>query len=426
MRFPLSPLPPPAAPRRRLWLLAVLLLGFGAFLRFHPQPGFKGVGFDEALYREYALKLESFGIGAYPEICEVYVEDQRKPDSIAKLPPTRFLYVFSGWCWKKIRFGDAPPANPKAADFPRTDPILRSLHEVSGGFTVLLLALTGIWVWRAAGPHWALGILALMACAPVQIHMGQHALIDGVFAFWATLCLWALWENLQAPNRPGRLFTYGAALAALVLVKENAFFVCAGIAALLGVNRWARFGAVTPRLLLISCLGPCAGWVVLVWLAGGLPAFFEIYTLLVHKAQHLPYAIKTGDGPWHRYLLDALLVSPWIVCLAIGGVFSGLKQNRWLLYLAVFVAVTYALMCNVRHGMNLRYATIWEFPTRALALAQIVELSRRSAQRHLLWAAAAVALLCVYDLRQYRVFFQDFPLYELAPEGLLRAVKILK
>jgi hypothetical protein len=37
-----------------------------------------------------------------------------------------------------------------------------------------------------------------------------------------------------------------------------------------------------------------------------------------------------------------------------------------------------------------------------------------------------VALLCVYDLRQYRVFFQDFPLYELAPEGLLRAVKILK
>lgn len=426
MRFPPSPILSPAAPRFRLWLLVVLLVGFGAFLRFHSQPGFKGVGFDEALYREYALKLEHFGIGAYPEICQIYVEDQRKPDSIAKLPPTRFLYVFSGWCWKKFRFGDAPPANPKAADFPQTDPTLRSLREVSGGFTVLLLALTGIWVWRAAGPHWALGILALMACAPVQIHMGQHALIDGVFAFWATLCLWALWENLQAPSRTGWLFTYGAALAALVLVKENAFFVCAGIAALLGVNRWARFGAVTPRLLLVSCLGPCAGWVVLVWLAGGLPAFVEIYTLLVHKAQHLPYAIKTGDGPWHRYLLDTLLVSPWIVCLAIGRVFSGLKQNRWLLYLAVFVAVTYALMCNVRYGMNLRYATIWEFPIRALALAQVVELSRRSAQRHLLWAAAAVALLCVYDLRQYRVFFQDFPLYELAPEGLLRAVKILK
>jgi hypothetical protein len=118
--------------------------------------------------------------------------------------------------------------------------------------------------------------------------------------------------------------------------------------------------------------------------------------------------------------LDTLLVSPWIVCLSLGGAFSGLKQNKWLLYLAVFVAVTYALMCNVCYGMNLRYATIWELPIRALALAQILELSRRFSQRQWLWTAAAVALLCVYDVRQYRVFFQETPLYELAPEGLLR------
>ena len=55
---------------------------------------------------------------------------------------------------------------------------------------------------RMAGRGTALAVLALMACAPTQIHMSQHALVDGFFTFWATLTLWMLWENLRQPLRP--------------------------------------------------------------------------------------------------------------------------------------------------------------------------------------------------------------------------------
>jgi hypothetical protein len=37
-----------------------------------------------------------------------------------------------------------------------------------------------------------------------------------------------------------------------------------------------------------------------------------------------------------------------------------------------------------------------------------------------------IALLCTLEARQYRIFFVENDLYELAPVDLLRAVKILK
>ena len=85
-------------------------------------------------------------------------------------------------------------------------------------------------------------------------------------------------------------------------------------------------------------------------------------------------------------------------------------------------------MCNIKYGMNLRYANIWDTPLRVLALNQM--------NLHLQFAADAtgwpfsfdggVGLLCALELRQYVILFVHYPLYELVSEGLLRALKILK
>ena len=96
------------------------------------------------------------------------------------------------------------------------------------------------------------------------------------------------------------------------------------------------------------------------------------------------------------------------------------------LFLALFVGLTYALMCNVKYAMNLRYATIWDLPLCALAAAQVGDVTKVFGCRRNLANALVLAALCAYGLRQYLVFFSDFGLYELVSEGLLRAVKILK
>ena len=299
-----------------------LILAVGIFLRLPPMlfaahkaplrslsaihfnPGFDGIGYDENLYRGYVDDLTRYGLVSYPDFAERYLVVQtRLPGAI--LPPTRFVYVYSGYLCHLVFDTDS----------------LTSLRIASSIFSMLLLLLGCLFAWRLGGAVMGISVTALMAFAPTQIHMSQHALIDGVFAFWATLSLWLLWENLQRPDRLRWLTAYAFSLAVMVLTKENALFAYVALLTLLAANYWLRFGIVTRSLLGFSVLGPLGGVVTLVFLCGGADTFYQVYRLLVSKASVLPYAIATGDGPWYRYLVDLLLMSPIIFLLACGGDF---------------------------------------------------------------------------------------------------------
>ena len=385
----------------------------GASLHFlapiHPQPAFNRVGFDEGLYREYVNGLSKAGLGSYPQIVQEYIEVQQKlPGSI--LPPLRFLYIFTAYLWHSI-FG------PEA---------LQALHQVAAFFSVLTLALATLFAWRLRGPVWAVAIAALMSVAPTQIHMSQHALVDGFFTFWALLVLWLFWENLQAPRNWAWLLGYVVSLALLVLTKENSFFMWIALVALLITNRWLGFGRVTREIVIGTVLGPILGVVGLVFLAGGIDVFIQSYQLSVGKNFQLPYAILTGDGPWYRYLVDLLLVSPIVLILAIAAVFRLNGTMKPELFMTIFIAASYLVMCNVKYGMNLRYANMWDFPLRFLAFCEIAWLASFAKRFQTTIITVAVLFLVAIEFHQYIVIAVHYPLYELVPYDLLHALHILK
>lgn len=416
---------------RKLYLTVLcVVLSIGAFLRLpvsvflgpnaplrslavlHPNSKWAEMdrmGMDEGLYRDYLDELIETGITSYPKIVQHYMEVQR-PLTGSILPPMRFLYIFAGYLWH-VLFGSEA---------------LAALNNVASFFNVLTLVLSMAFAWRMKGPGCALGIAALMAFAPTQIHMSQHAFVDGFFTFWALLALWALWENLRAPRNWFWLATYLAALCFLVLTKENAFFVFVGVMAVIVLNRWLQIGTVTRELLLATFLGPLLGVTILVLLAGGLQALIAAYQLSVTKNFELPFAIVTGDGPWYRYLIDLLVVSPVVLILAFGTIFRLDATKKPEILCFVFIAASYLVMCNIKYGQNVRYAIIWDMPLRLLAFGQIAALSALWPRYRTLILGGAVAVVCALDLRQYIIFFVQFPLYELVPDGLLRALHILK
>ena len=418
----------PIAPQRRapffIALVAVIVLGgwlrlpaglftTGSTLHslgaLHPTPAFSGIGFDEGLYREYVNALSKTGLSGYPDIAEKYIELQSKlPASV--LPPVRFLYIFAGYLCRSL-FGTEA---------------LAALRNVAALFSILTLLLATVFTWRLKGRSVVLCVAALMAVAPTQIHMSQHALVDGFFSFWALLCLWLFWENLQAPNRVGWLIAYIIAFALLVLTKENAFFVFVALIVIMACNRWLKFGVVSPSLFLGTIAGGLLGCVILIFLAGGLTNLIAIYQLSVSKNYLLPYAIATGDGPWYRYLVDLLLVSPVILILALAALFHLDRRQRPELFLGLFIAASYLIMCNIKYGMNLRYANMWDLPLRVLACSSLLSLSSYW-QKYSRWIlSGAIVLICLFEFRQYIILFVRYPLYELVTEGLLRALHILK
>jgi len=415
--------------RSRNYFIAALclILVFGIFLRIpsplfsdpdgplralgslHPKAKFDQVGFDEGLYRQYVNQLSVAGLSSYPDIVDRYIEVQKGLTG-SILPPLRFLYIFTAYLWHQI-FGTEA---------------LASLHAVASFFSILTLLLSTVFAWRLKGPACALAVAALLSVAPTQIHMSQHALVDGFFTFWALFVLWMLWENLRAPRNWLFLTFYSLGLCLMVLTKENAFFVFVAISVIIVANRWLQFGTVTRELLLCTVAGPLLGFVVLVFLAGGLETLRTSYQLSVSKNYQLTYAIMTGDGPWYRYLVDLLLVSPLVLLLALGSSFRLERAQKPELFVFTFIAASYLVMCNIKYGMNLRYANMWDLPLRILAFGQLAFFCSRLSRYRTLALGAAVALLCAIELRQYIVLFVQFPLYELVPEGLLRALHILK
>ena len=412
---------------RRIVIVAMIIsLAVGIFLRLpahifesgsalspiaplHPKAAFNEKGFDEGLYAEYTRKLDQFGLSAYPLIVKDYVERQERLGR-SILSPLRFLYIFSGYVWHRI-FGSEE---------------LQALKNVASLFSILTLCLSTLFAWRFKDRTWALGAAVLMAVAPTQVHMSQHALVDGFFTFWAVLVLWLFWENLQAPKDWRWLGAYIVALALLLVTKENSFFVWVGLLALLVTNRWLQFGTVGREIIIATVIGPLLGTVMLILLAGGISELIHTYRYSMAKNLELPYAIATGDGPWFRYLVDLMLVSPIVLLLALGTMFrlDRTKKTEW--FMAIFIAASYLVMCNLKYGMNLRYANMWDLPLRFLALSEIVWLASLAKQFRGAIVATAVALLAAIEFHQYIVLAVRYPLYELITHDLLEALKILK
>ena len=379
------------------------------FAALHPNPQDKTGGYDERLYEGYVNIVSSQGITAYPDLVDGYIEKQ-KTISGSILPPLRFLYIFFGYVWHSL-FGT---------------PARVALGYVSSVFSILTLLLSTLFASRFGRPGYALGIAALMAVAPTQLHMSQHALIDGFFAFWVLLALWALWENLQAKDSWPWLIVYSCALTAMVLTKENSFFAWIGIVALLVSNRWIKFGHVGRNLVIATFLGPALGIIILVWLAGGIGTLIATYQLSVSKNYQLDYAIANGSGPWHRYLVDLLLVSPLVLILALGALFSLTREKKLEWFCVVFIAASYLIMCNIKYGMNLRYANMWDLPLRFLAFSQLVMISSFVTRWRWFLLTAMTTLVCAVEFRLYIVLAVNYPLYELVTSGLMHALKMLK
>src|SRR5205085_7865189 len=121
-----------------------------------------------------------------------------------------------------------------------------------------------------------------------------------------------------------------------------------------------------------------------------------------------------------------LLVSPIILILAFGTVFRLNRAMKPELFMSIFIAASYLVMCNIKYGMNLRYANMWDLPLRILAFSQLVRISSFIPRWRLISLVMMTGLVCAVEFRQYIVLAVNYPLYELVTPGLMHALKILK
>ena len=392
---------------------ALIILFVGVTLRILPFFGVPDrLTVDEHLYMTNVRMLEQIGPFQYPVLVNTYVQTQAKMDMVM-LPPTRFVYIFLGWAWDTV-FHSGPRM---------------SLRYVAGIFSVLSFLLSGLFAFRLGGSRFALVVAALMAVSPMELMLAHRELVDGVFAFWALCSLWLLWENMQRPGRLGWLAAYGGSVAVMVLTKENAFFASfamGGIICTAALFPRLNLGKPTWSIVAATFVGGAAGVLVLISLAGDPRTLMEVYRLLVSKAEKMTFAYESGGGPWFRYIVDLMLVSPAVLLPAIGGIFGLRRESRQGIFLLLFVVFSCAVMVNVRNGMNLRYATMWDMPLRFLAAGPILQMAGAVRRAPVLAGVALVALIGGIELHQYWLLFVQHDLGDPITQFLMYALEIVR
>ncbi len=390
------------------WSLVVIVAMFGAYFRFklHRNPDYD-LGFDEKIYVAYVDRLEEHGIGSYPSVFSDYVEQVKKAEFVF-LPPSRAGYIVPAWALTKLTKWDSYEA----------------LRIVSAAGSWLFALAGFLFARRWVTPRMALAVLGILICAPLQIHLSQYAFIDSVAAFWSLMTVASVWECFQKPAQIRWATVASLSVWALIVTKQEiATFV--GLFLLCALLLGKRLGLTTdrrPAFIGLACGGLIATFSLIV-IAGGTSTLLETFQIYFERAQTLPYTIATGDGPWHRYLLELLLVSPLVFLLALCGIFRGQPAGAVGKYWLLFLVSTYAIMCNIRYGMNLRHTAMWDFPLSLFAVVAISSLTTRL-RRPTAWATALTALVCLVSFRQYNTIFRG--LYDTDPHFMLRAVRILK
>jgi hypothetical protein len=381
------------------WVGCVLALAIAAGLVLrYPETAWR-VSADEGTYFGYASRIARDGLTALPSLTREQLED---PVSRATAPsPLRLAVVLP----------DALAVRLLGDDYP-------SLQRVSLLALLALLVVAFAGFRRAAGTQVATAVALLLAVSPLQLGMARRALGDSLNTTLWTVSIFLCVEALADDWRRGWL-AVAAAFTATLLAKEFNLVLLPIALVLLAADAAMRRRAPSPLAVACSTALPLALATIAIVLAAGGPATaLESLVATVRQVSANEYAIRFGGGPWYRYVVDFLVLSPWTVLLYL--VWLGmLAETRhvdrrllaWALLPILYLA---ALSLTARF---VRWAMPLDVPIRLGAVLAIGGLLRgRLAAARLV----AVGLLMIVDIRSFLTFFVTADIYDPTSDLLLR------
>ncbi len=336
---------------------------------------------DEGLYRAYMRHLDQHGLASFPELFD---EATRFASSDSHEAPYRVGYIALTWVCAKV-FG----------------PTFEALTYLS--FACQVLLVLGVWrVGRRVLPECAAAFTALaLACSPLLLRLAPQPLTDTPATLGAALSVLTFLDLLARPRR-GALLAFVASFTFALSVKELALLLAPCLFALWALERWRKSTELRFADLLFALTAPgalCLGlWMLAAWDTSA--ALRYLWTGL-HSTGANPYMQAESIGPWYRYLVELLLLSPLPSLLAAAAAGHALLKRgddersrdavRWVVFAAVLLAVAGPL------PKNIRFFAILELPLRALEVAALTHLARRVFDTRAR-AAALAALLALVAL----------------------------
>lgn len=402
---------------RVIRIAASILILFSVMTAFMstPQEDEFAVLADEGYYFTYALSVKEGGIGMIPLLLKNHFADE----AVQAFPhPGRIGHVLLGAFWFLI--------------FPDT---FSSLALLSLLCYALFLFVSFVFSRKYFGETTAFLYTVLLSVHPLFLSSAHRVLPDSILNLFWTLSFWLFLDFLMEKKKASFL-GFVAAFSISLTVKESSLILLPFFAAAFLVKKYVFHEKLNDHYLIGACLLPLAiaGSLFLVFLGGWQNAFTLAKFIL---GIHFPHAVTNvyslyGMGPWYKFIMDDMMMSPWTVLLAIGFFFHALakidKFPQPVVFLALFLVLVYAPIALLKFTKIIRFVMSLEIVVCLFAVLMLQEFCLNiKTSRH--WAVMLLLGLVFYIYMQnylsFVYLFQKNMIYDPISMWLLVARRIV-
>jgi len=360
---------------------------------------------DEGCYLKYATYIADNGIAGFKTLFKLYVQDKTNifPN------PLRSGFIILSCVWLKA-FGYS----------------FINLSYLSLVSFCVFLFISFYFVKKYFDENIAILFVMLLAFSPINMSMARRALLDSTSNLFSCLSIWLFLGFLKKRGIPRYAF-FVLIYAFTILIKETSVLLSAVFLIFILLNKVLFKKRIYIADILSVTLFPFA-LVALVYIyTGGLRYTIDTVRIILSSPKTNPYAVAFGQGPWFRYIIDYMLLSPWVVILSIGFLFYYViskEHNEVLLYLLVVFIFSF-LLFNL-FSKNIRYVLMLDMPMRLFSVIMLKDIVSRKFPRHaIILITALVLMISLSDYLNFNNLFLRHGIYDPVSYELLRVERFI-
>ena len=367
-------------------------------------------GADEGTYYRQAKTIKRFGYQGYRFAAERFIQDKA---AHTFPPPLRVLPLALDALALSVSNSFA------------------SLSAVSLICFVLLGFVSYYYIKDVWDRNLAVIVVVLLAFSPLGSAMARRALIDSL-TYLVTAFSLLSFLAYTVRRDAGRLLVFSFSLFLLQMTRESGLllypFYCAVIVYL---HYRRRHQGITLRAIFLCFAVPIGAMMIVYQALYGAGTLYRIMHVIYSDNLMKPsyYALNFSSGPWYRYLVDFMLLSPVSILLAYlyAGYYLYRRQfDTQIGVLLLFFAYTIFVFAFLQ--MNVRYVIFLDLVIRiieALGLLAITSAFIINKRKRSIVIAAVVVMLTIVDFRAFTNYFVTNNVYDPVSYNLLYVEKFI-
>jgi 4-amino-4-deoxy-L-arabinose transferase-like glycosyltransferase len=364
---------------------------------------------DEGYYLKYASAIANKGLSEFRNLFTDYVGHE---ENWVFPNPLRVGLIFISAIWCRI-FGNSFVA----------------LAYLSFLSYLLLIIINYLFCSKIFGRDKATLLAFLVAFSPLNMAMSRRALSDSLTTLFLLMSIWLFLDMIDRDNSVVKKIIFVLIFSFTILIKETSALLVIPFFVFMIIYQSKFKGKIRLSDFLYLLVYP-AIIVSVIYLisAGSIFKIIEVGRVVSTAVKTNSYAILYGSGSGLRYIIDYLLLSPWVLILTVGYLFYMIlhfdDSEISEVYFSIVLLVSLFMFSFLTK--NIRYIMVLDLPLRLFSILMLKKLFEKRFSKHaVILLVFSVLAICVFDYFNFEYLFLKRDIYDPVTFLLLEAKHII-